>query len=1215
MHSFLLKSETIPHSMKKLSTITALIGFLLMGTMPAQAQTVSFTAGSATASSGEQVTIPVTVDGFTDVTSAQFSMAWDPSVLSFSSTNAGELSVSGGNFGAPAGTGNPGVLTFSWNDIDGEPTTVADGLTIFSITFDVVGNGGASTDIAFANSPTAAEVTVDLTPVAFDPTAGSVSVNAASEPDFSVSPGNVNFGSVDVVDSVTETISISSAGDADLDITSITLSGDDAFSITSGGTTGVLPAGNTQPVDVTFAPGSATGFSATLTIESNAGIETVALTGTGQAVGEPNTVTFTASTASAPAGGAATVAVSATGFTDVTSTQFTLTWDPDVLSFNATGDYALPGWTAGVFGDPTETDNPGELTVAWDDPDTEGKSISDGATLFTITFDAVGSEGTSTDVAFGSSPTPAEVAVGLQAATFASNNGTVSLTAPPAMTVDPASIDFGSVSVGSSATESLTIESTGGADLVISSTDVTGSGAFSIASGGGTATLAPGTAQSVDIAFSPESAGEKVATLSIVTNAGTETIALTGTAPEPTTPTPGLGVSPTSLDFGGVTVNGSTTETVTIENTGDAGLTISGLSVGGGDAGAFGVTGNTCPSVLAPGNTCTLDVAFAPSNAGPANAVLTVESNAGSEEVTLSGTAETPLPAGEVTFTAGSGSAPAGGELTIGVSANSFSGVTGAQFTLTWDPSVLQFVSTGSYQGGLSIGAGNFGTPEDAAISEGTLTFVWDDPDATGKTVADGTTLFAITFATVGTGGDETNIGFADDPTASQVFVDLSEASFVGENGVAQINTLAAISGTVTYYDGTPVEGATLSISGDDTQNATSSTDGSFALEVEAGGDYQLAASKADDAPYANGINVNDLSLMRRHILNLAPLGSAYKIIAADVDESQSVTVNDISLARQLILGLEQSFAGGLWACTTAGQSFDGAPFPFQTAYVYTALSANITGQAFHCFRRADVDASWSAPSASVSPAITSSTEGAGAPLQLVVTPAEAPDDREFIVLVRARDFTDIGGYQFTLTWDEEALDLEGVEQFGLDGLSPRNFGMHRTNEGLLSTVWSAPDGTGHTLRDDATLFAMRFKTKQRDAATASINFSSDVTPMHAHRGNDTLTPVTVRASGHDVELMRTPREFALQGNYPNPFTRTTTLGLDLPEAATVSVDVYDMLGRQVMRVADKQLAAGTGRAIQLNASTLASGSYVYRVTAEMASATQTANGQLVVTR
>jgi hypothetical protein len=202
-----------------------------------------------------------------------------------------------------------------------------------------------------------------------------------------------------------------------------------------------------------------------------------------------------------------------------------------------------------------------------------------------------------------------------------------------------------------------------------------------------------------------------------------------------------------------------------------------------------------------------------------------------------------------------------------------------------------------------------------------------------------------------------------------------------------------------------------------------------------------------------------------------------------------------------------------------------------------------------------------------------------------------------------------------TLTRDAEALDFAGVQQFGLDGISPRNFGTHRTDEGLLSTVWSAPDGTGKTLADNAALFAVRFHAKQGAPTSASIGFSSDITPMQAHRGNVALTPVVVAASSQDVELTKTPQTFGLQGNYPNPLQQTTTLALELPETATVSVDVYDMLGRRVMQIADKELAAGTGRTIQLDASTLVSGSYVYRVTAEMASTTRTATGRIVVAR
>ncbi|MCH8327939.1 MAG: T9SS type A sorting domain-containing protein, partial [Candidatus Marinimicrobia bacterium] len=53
------------------------------------------------------------------------------------------------------------------------------------------------------------------------------------------------------------------------------------------------------------------------------------------------------------------------------------------------------------------------------------------------------------------------------------------------------------------------------------------------------------------------------------------------------------------------------------------------------------------------------------------------------------------------------------------------------------------------------------------------------------------------------------------------------------------------------------------------------------------------------------------------------------------------------------------------------------------------------------------------------------------------------------------------------------------------------------------------------------------------------------------------------------------PSEIALHSNYPNPFNPSTTLQLDLPQAGVVSLVVYDLLGRELTRLADGRLEAG----------------------------------------
>ncbi|MCX6640902.1 MAG: T9SS type A sorting domain-containing protein [bacterium] len=74
------------------------------------------------------------------------------------------------------------------------------------------------------------------------------------------------------------------------------------------------------------------------------------------------------------------------------------------------------------------------------------------------------------------------------------------------------------------------------------------------------------------------------------------------------------------------------------------------------------------------------------------------------------------------------------------------------------------------------------------------------------------------------------------------------------------------------------------------------------------------------------------------------------------------------------------------------------------------------------------------------------------------------------------------------------------------------------------------------------------------------------------------------------------PTEFALLGNYPNPFNPTTSINFSLVNAGNVQLTVYDVSGREVATLVNGYRNAGI-QSVSFDASHLASGIYIYRLT------------------
>ena len=203
-------------------------------------------------------------------------------------------------------------------------------------------------------------------------------------------------------------------------------------------------------------------------------------------------------------------------------------------------------------------------------------------------------------------------------------------TAPPAaMTISPASLDFGSQPVNtSSAGQAITMVNSSTQSVVVSSAS-SSDPAFATSMGNCSQALAPGASCALTVTFVPSSAKTYSATIAL--QIGSPSCPICGFPPQsfPVTGSalaPAATLSSSSLTFSATEGTTSATQTITLENSGEGLLVLAGISISGANTNTYQQT-NTCPSIVNPGSSCTISITFTPLLAESYPATLVVADN------------------------------------------------------------------------------------------------------------------------------------------------------------------------------------------------------------------------------------------------------------------------------------------------------------------------------------------------------------------------------------------------------------------------------------------------------------------------------------------------------------------------------------------------------------------------------------------------------------
>jgi hypothetical protein len=335
---------------------------------------------------------------------------------------------------------------------------------------------------------------------------GGASSTALSSPSkakgtLGVSSSSISFGSVSVDKTATATLTLRNDGASQIEVTGLDFSSK-SFSVVSQPSLPItLGAGGTSQLTLQFAPTTTSAVSGTLSITSSDSTNpqvSVSLTGSGVSASQ-TVATLTVSAGSIAFGSVAvnttatkTLSLSSTGTAAVTVNSVAVSG----------GGFTVSGATFPLTLNPNQT---AQLNVAFD-PTATGAASG--------TLSITSSDSTNPQVSV--SLTGSGVSAGQTVAT---------------LTVSAGSIAFGDVEINTTATQTLSVSSTGTAAVTIQSVTLGGSG-FSVSGATFPLTLDPTKTAVLDVAFDPAAAGAVTGSMTIASNSSanaTAIVTLSGT--------------------------------------------------------------------------------------------------------------------------------------------------------------------------------------------------------------------------------------------------------------------------------------------------------------------------------------------------------------------------------------------------------------------------------------------------------------------------------------------------------------------------------------------------------------------------------------------------------------------------------------------------------------------------------------------------------------
>ncbi len=370
----------------------------------------------------------------------------------------------------------------------------------------------------------------------------------------------------------------------------------------------------------------------------------------------------------------------------------------------------------------------------------------------------------------------------------------------------------------------------------------------------------------------------------------------------------------------------------------------------------------------------------------------------------------------------------AGDLVCVDVAVSGFDAMRTMQFSLNWDPNVLQIQSVIPNDNIPGNGIGRYGFNQPPNLPNGVMTISWDYfiPGEPPVTLPDGTVFFQACFLITGPCESATAIQITGNPTPVEVTNEV-EAGF-------SIPT-SFQSGSIIANDCTPTGLQLVADCGAPVQ-----INDEFCVDINVGNNYQ---------------NITDLSCLINWNTNLIEFVSVQPV-APTWGVGDFITNNTANG----ILGVDYEIS--------AGQNRTPGSTLFRVCFKVIGLGGDapifITTPAI-----ARVN---NGPNIGINPSNCAVNIIQPPGVALSVSDAAAEPNGEACVDVSVANFEEITNFQFSMAWDNIAnFNFIDIRDINIPGGSLANFNTGGSGSGSLFFDWDAPGGTPVTLPDDQVIF------------------------------------------------------------------------------------------------------------------------------------------------